>query len=77
MQETHPRGELDAQVVTAVRDLLWRVVPYGTTEDGDVAHYIVSKGTVHRLVGAMQGAGYSASLRAFDGSDSAPQPEEA
>ena len=46
-------------------DLCWKAVPYGKTEDGDVHTYIVPKGAVHRLVGALQGIGVPASLRAF------------
>lgn len=44
-------------------DLCWKATPYGTTEDGDIATYLVPKGVVHRLVGALQGAGVSAALR--------------
>jgi len=51
------------RVYDAVRDLLWKATQYGTTEDGDTYSYILPKGTVHRLVGAMQCAGQSASLR--------------
>lgn len=46
-------------------DLCWKATPYGETADGDVAAYIVPKGVVHRLVGALQGIGVSASLRAI------------
>jgi hypothetical protein len=52
-----------APFVEAV-DLCWKATPYGETEDGDTAAYIVPKGVVHRLVGALQGVGISASLRA-------------
>lgn len=51
-------------VVEAATDLLWKATQYGETEDGDTAAYILPKGTVHRLVGVVQGAGFSASLRA-------------
>lgn len=46
-------------------DLCWKATPYGTTKDGDVHTYLVPKGVVHRLVGALQGVGISASLRAL------------
>jgi hypothetical protein len=51
------------RVYDAVRDLLWRATQYGETEDGDTAFYLLTKGTVHRLVGAMVSAGQSAPLR--------------
>lgn len=47
-------------------DLCWKATPYGSTEDGDTAAYILPKGVVHRLVGALQGIGVSASLRAIE-----------
>lgn len=55
----------DAQekLTEAVIDLCWRVIPYGETDDGDIANYIVSKGTVHRLIGAAQAAGVPAAFR--------------
>jgi hypothetical protein len=56
------------RVYDAVRDLLWKATQYGTTEDGDTYAYILPKGAVHRLVGAMQCSGQSASLRAVDSS---------
>jgi hypothetical protein len=46
-------------------DLCWKATPYGETADGDVASYILPKGVVHRLVGALQGIGVSVALRAF------------
>jgi hypothetical protein len=46
-------------------DLCWKATPYGRTEDGDVHTYLVPKGVVHRLVGALQGVGVAASLRAI------------
>lgn len=60
--------ELDSAVV----DLLWKATPYGATEDGDIAAYIVPKGAVHRLVGAAQCAGLSASLRNIGVHEEAP-----
>lgn len=56
-------GKVLAPLLEAV-DLCWKATPYGSTEDGDTAAYILPKGTVHRLVGALQGIGVSASLRA-------------
>jgi len=57
----------------AITDTLWRMTPYGETEDGDIAHYLVSKGTVHRLVATAQSAGItSAALR----NTWVPEPEE-
>jgi hypothetical protein len=53
-------------------DLCWKATPYGETEDGDTAAYIVPKGTVHRLVGALQGIGISASLRAIHAPEDTP-----
>jgi hypothetical protein len=47
----------------AICDLLWRVTPYGTDDDGNVTRYIVSAGTVHRLIGQAQGVGIPAALR--------------
>ena len=52
-----------ARVYEAVRDLLWKATQYGETDDGDTASYLLPKGTVHRLVGAMQAIGQSAPLR--------------
>lgn len=57
-------GKVEPAIREAV-DLCWKATPYGTTEDGDTATYLVPKGVVHRLVGALQGIGVSASLRAF------------
>jgi hypothetical protein len=62
-------------IVEAV-DLCWKATPFGEREDGDVHTYIVPKGVVHRLVGALQGIGVSASLRAFDPPASSPEPKE-
>ena len=55
-------------------DLCWKATPYGATEDGDTAAYIVPKGAVHRLVGALQGIGVSASLRANTAPEETPCP---
>jgi hypothetical protein len=49
----------------AIRDLAWKATPYGQTEDGDTAAYIVPKGAMHRLIGAAQGDGLSVALRAW------------
>jgi hypothetical protein len=50
----------------AVRDLCWKATAYGQTPEGDIAAYIVPKGAMHRLVGAAQSAGVSASFRVLD-----------
>jgi hypothetical protein len=64
-----PAGSVPAEPETllaaAVKDVCWKAAPYGETADGDVASYILPKGAIHRLVGAAQGAGISAALRAF------------
>jgi hypothetical protein len=54
------------QLTTAMQDLTWKATPYGETEDGDVAAYILPKGTVHRLIGAAAGLGIFLSLRSFE-----------
>lgn len=51
---------------TAVRDLAWKATPYGETEDGDVHTYIIPKGALHRLVGAMQQDDQTCSVRAWN-----------
>lgn len=55
-------AEQNERVFDAVRDLLWKATQFGETEDGDTAAYLVPKGAVHRLIGAMQGAGKAAAL---------------
>ena len=62
----------DEVLGSAVVDLLWKATPFGETEDGDIAAYIVPKGAVHRLVGAAQCAGLSASLRDIGVHEEAP-----
>lgn len=52
-----------ATLAEAVRDVCWKATPTGYRE-GDVATYLIPAGALHRLVGAAQGAGISASLRA-------------
>ncbi len=37
--------------------------PFGESEDGDIRSYLVPAGALHRLVGAAQAAGISASFR--------------
>lgn len=59
-------AEMTEQLRQAVIDLCLAVTPYGEDEDGWITRYIVSSGPVHRLVGAAQGAGISAALRAVD-----------
>lgn len=50
-------------LAAAIIDLCWRLTPYGTTPDGDIAAYIVSTGTAHRLIAAAQSAGIPAAFR--------------
>lgn len=57
----------------AVEDICFRFTAFGQTDDGDVAKYLVTKGTVHRLVGRAQSAHISAALRA-GGVDPPPEP---
>ena len=53
----------------AIKDLLWKATPFGETEDGAIAAYLIPAGAVHRLVGAAQGAGISAALRSLGVTD--------
>lgn len=55
----------DAALREAVIDLCWRVTPYGEDADGNIKQYLVSAGTVHRLIGAAQAAGIPAAFRAI------------
>jgi len=55
------------QLTIAMQDLTWKATPYGETEDGDVAAYILPKGTVHRLIGAAGSLGIFLSLRSAAG----------
>jgi hypothetical protein len=73
-------SERHARIVAEATDLCWKATAYGETDDGDVRAYLLPKGVVHRLVGALQGAGYTASLRnerTHDGSDEALAAMEA
>lgn len=54
---------LDEQLRAAIIDLCWRVTPYGEDDEGNITHYLVTAGTVHRLIGAAQGAGIPAAFR--------------
>jgi hypothetical protein len=51
----------------AITDLCWKATPYGGGES--VSAYVLPAGTVHRLIGAAQGAGIPAAFRAFSGVD--------
>lgn len=53
-------NEQAARVYDAVRDLIWRFVRAGDDR------YLVTLGTVHRLVGAMVGTGQECAFRAAD-----------
>jgi len=77
----HGRGQADGEgeggpdrdvLSKAVIDVCWKATQYGTTEDGDTLAYILPKGAIHRLVGAAQGAGVPAALRAAG----VPAPED-
>ena len=63
-QPPAPPTRLTPALYEAVIDLCWRAVQYGETDDGDTAYYLVTKGTMHRLIGAAQGAGVPAAFRA-------------
>jgi hypothetical protein len=52
-------GDLAAAVI----DLCWRATPFGEDADGFVDKYLLTTGTVHRLIGAAQCAGISAAFR--------------
>lgn len=47
----------------AVQDVCWKATILSADEDGGVFSYVVPAGALHRLVGAAQGAGISASFR--------------
>ena len=74
--DEHELDRARAEAFDAVRDVLWRLTSYGSDDEGFVSHYLVSSGTVHRLVGAMIAAGESAPLRNPEpvGGDDTPQP---
>lgn len=57
-------GKQNRALADAIKDVCWRATPYGETDDGDTYAYIVTKGAMHRLIGAAQGAGISAAFRA-------------
>lgn len=60
----HWYGKQQRALAVAIKDVCWRATPYGQTDDGDTFAYIVTKGAMHRLIGAAQCAGISASFRA-------------
>jgi hypothetical protein len=64
MPTDHTAATVPPALAQAITDLLWRATPYGHTLDGDTAFYILSKGTVHRLIGAAQGCGIPAAFAA-------------
>ncbi len=49
--------EREGNLAAAVADVMWRAQPYGSTEDGDIYAYLVTKGAMHRLIGAAQSNG--------------------
>jgi hypothetical protein len=68
-------AKVPKSLADALVDLFWRAVPYGETADGDTAHYLFTKGTVHRLIGQAQSAGVPAVFRS-DGSEHMPDTDE-
>lgn len=63
---------MSAALDEAVIDLCWKATPFGT-ENGDIRVYLVPAGALHRLVGAAQGAGISASLRSIESAGKAEE----
>ena len=49
----------------AILDMCERFVPFGEDEDGWITRYVITSGTVHRLIGAAQAAGIPAVFRAL------------
>jgi hypothetical protein len=52
-----------AGIVAEATDLCWKATPFGSDEDDHITSYLLPAGVVHRLIGALQGAGYPASFR--------------
>lgn len=59
--DTPASRQVDDRLAEAIKDLCWRLVPYGDSDPVD--RYIVTAGTCHRLIGAAQAAGISAAFR--------------
>ena len=55
--------DLVARIVTEATDLCWKATPYGSDDEDNITSYLLPAGVVHRLLGALQGAGYPASFR--------------
>lgn len=55
--------ERHARIVAEATDLCWKATPYGQDADGYITSYLLPAGVVHRLLGALQGAGYPAAFR--------------
>ncbi|WP_310962121.1 hypothetical protein [Nocardioides terrisoli] len=76
----HGGGAID-RLAEAVKDVCWRAQQYGQTEDGDTFAYLVTKGAMHRLIGAAQGARIAAAFRTSDeplpDAQSVPAPPDA
>jgi hypothetical protein len=53
-----------ADLRDAIIDLCWKATPYGG--GASVGAYLLPAGTVHRLIGAAQGAGIPAAFRTLD-----------
>jgi hypothetical protein len=57
-----PRAVME-QLADSVIDLCWRATPFGESAEGDIESYLLTAGSVHRLIGAAQGAGIAAAFR--------------
>lgn len=57
-------GEQWERLGEAVKDTCWRAQPYGEDAEGYVSHYLLTAGTMHRLIAAAQGAGVAAAFPA-------------
>lgn len=68
MSDTPNAGNARGSVLAeAIRDVCWKATPFGVRDDDSIASYLIPAGAMHRLVGAAQGAGISASFRAAPG----------
>lgn len=61
MPTDNARSVVPDALAEAVKDLCWRLVPFGDNDPVD--RYIVTAGTCHRLIAAAQAAGISAAFR--------------
>lgn len=56
-------GQVPEALDEAIRDLCWRATPCGTDATGAVNKYLLTAGTLHRLIGIAQGVGIAAVFR--------------